>query len=95
LGEDLRHGDVHADQVSLLVLEVPGRIGAAGADDQVAAVEHGAQQAVARGLRVGHLRRERGRGGCRGRGAGQPEAAGEHERTSVGIEILHGPTPFF
>ena len=53
LGEDLRHGDVHADELAGLVLEMPRRIGAAGADDEVAAVEHVAQLAV----RVGGLRR--------------------------------------
>ena len=45
------HGDVHADELALLVLEVPGRVGAAGSDDQLAAVEHGAQQAAGRRLR--------------------------------------------
>ena len=40
LGEEMPHVDVVADQVAGLVLEVPGRVGAAGADDDVAAIEN-------------------------------------------------------
>ena len=43
LGEEMPHVDVVADELAGLVLEVPGRIGAAGADDDVAAVEDGLQ----------------------------------------------------
>ena len=40
LGDDLRHVDVEAGEVARLVAEVPRRVGAAGADDELAAGEH-------------------------------------------------------
>ena len=44
-GQDPRHGDVHADQFALLVLKVPRSICAAGANDQLPAIEDSAEQA--------------------------------------------------
>jgi hypothetical protein len=46
LGQDAGHGDVHAGQIALVVLEVPRRVGAAGADDELAPIERGAQHAL-------------------------------------------------
>ena len=59
LARILRHGDVHADEFALVVLEVPGRVRAAGAHDQLAAIEHRAQQAAGRRLRRRLLGRKR------------------------------------
>src|SRR3546814_8802947 len=49
-GDDLRHGDVHAGQIAGRILEMPGRVGAAGAADEMPAIDHPAQRAVRRGL---------------------------------------------
>ena len=51
LGQNPRHGDVHAGKIAFVVLEVPRRVGAARADDEVSAVQRRAQHAPRRGLR--------------------------------------------
>ena len=40
LGDDLGDVDVEAGEIAGLVAEMPGRVGAAGADDQLAARQH-------------------------------------------------------
>ena len=79
----------------LLVLEVPRRVGAAGADDQLAAVEHRAQQAVARRLRVGLPRVDQAgaRGGRRDQAAGDADASGTDRRPPAVPDILHDLPP--
>ena len=79
------------DELALVVLEVPRRVGAAGADDQLAAVENGAQQAVGLGLRVGPRGREHaGRARSeRGQAGGRSQAAQLEDVTTVGMRA-HG-----
>ena len=40
LGDDLRDVDVEADELAVGILEMPRRVGAAGADDQVSPRQH-------------------------------------------------------
>ena len=88
LGEDARHGYVHAGEIALVVLEVPRRVGAAGADDEPAPVERRAQQASRRGLRGRLVRIEqRARGE---HGAGGPEA----QHVAALREAVHVSSPF-
>ena len=49
VGNDLRHGDVEAAEVAVVVIEVPRGVGAAGADDQITAIEDFLQLAAAAG----------------------------------------------
>ena len=46
LRDHLGDVDVVADELALFVLEMPGRVGAAGPDDQLAALEHFLQLAL-------------------------------------------------
>ncbi len=90
LGQDAGHGDVHAGQIALVVLEVPRRVGAAGADDELAAVERRAQHALGRGLRgrlLGVEHRARGEHGA-GRGAEAEHVAALHEAVHVSSSFL-------
>src|SRR5207248_8597213 len=79
------------DELALLVLEMPGRIGAAGPDDQMSAIENGAQEASFRGLRVSLLRRD---SGCQSRCSCQAHAGSQQERTSIGFLVAHDCLPF-
>jgi hypothetical protein len=84
-GQDAGHGDVHAGQVAFVVLEVPRRVGAAGADNELAAVERGAQHALRRCLRgrlLGIEHRARGENGA-SRGAKAEHIAALHEAVHV------------
>ena len=94
LGEDARHGDVHADQVALFVFEMPGRVGAAGADQETAAIEHFSHQAVFRRLRrrlMGRKRNTSGRGCCPE--CRQPDAASLEKTAAPLIECCHDCLP--
>ena len=50
LGDDLGDVDVEAGEVAGLVAEMPGRVGAAGADDQLAARQHVGELVGVRGI---------------------------------------------
>ena len=51
LGDDLGDVDVEAGEIAGLVAEMPGRVGAAGADDQLAARQHVGKLVGLRGTR--------------------------------------------
>ena len=88
LGQDPRHGDVHADEFALVVLEMPGRVRAAGADDQLAAIEHGAQQAAGAACAAAFSARQRHR---RGGDAGDRQAGrAELQKLSACLLVFHG-----
>ncbi len=80
---------------TLLVLEVPGRVGRSRADDELAAIEGGAELALRRRLRGGALRAQRrGHGG-----AGRETEAAELEKIAaqrlVGRGVIgHRFSPF-
>ena len=42
----LGHVDVHTDELAVLILEVPWRIGRAGSNDDLAAIQHFLEQAI-------------------------------------------------
>ena len=44
--ELLAHVDIHADELAAFILEVPGRVGCAGSDDDLAAIQHPLEEAV-------------------------------------------------
>jgi hypothetical protein len=88
LGQQPRHVDVHAGQVAAVVLEVPRRVGGAGAHHQLAPLEHLLEFAGARGLRLRRLgERQSRRRGHRG----NPHATPEHgsARGIRYIVVLH------
>ena len=57
-GEELGHFDIEADELAIGVLIVPWRVGRAGADDELAAVEHLLQAALRRILGQRRVRRK-------------------------------------
>ncbi len=96
-GEVLRHVDVHADDLAVVILEVPRRVGRAGADDDAAAVEHLFQQAVVE-LSAASARCAGSRETCRGRGASRstrPAETADAGSTSIdpGSNMGNPPSP--
>ena len=57
-GEELGHFDVEADELAVGVLIVPWRVGRAGTDDELAAIEHLLQPALRCVLRQRRARRK-------------------------------------
>ena len=73
-GEELGHFDVEADELAVGVFIVPWRVGRAGTDDELAAIEHLLQAALRRILRQ---RRVRGKPRGNNRRAGEGRASSE------------------
>ncbi len=88
--------DVHADELAVVVLEVPGRIGRARADDQMAAVENLMQLALRDVDELGlGLRRQQQRGRSsgdradRGTGADQRPTAEAASLKVLSVMLSH------
>src|SRR4029079_18254948 len=94
-GKDSRHGDIHAHQLSLLVLDVPWRVCAASANDQLAPVQHCPQQAVVCCLGVGDLRRQYEACACRAccQSTAKTESSGLEDVTSLQETVAHDFVP--
>jgi hypothetical protein len=76
-------------KIALVILEVPRRVGAAGADDELAAIERRAQHALGCGLRGRLLGVERCARGEHGAGGGA-----KAEQIAALHEAVHGSSSF-